>query len=125
VSQADDRFAESGFTLIEMIVALAIFSLAALALVKLQAATVRNTVTVDTQAMAQIVANNIAVESLTDPVPPTIGDSDGQEANGGQTWRWSRTVAKTADPKIVRIDIAVADPRGRPAARLTLARITQ
>jgi general secretion pathway protein I len=115
----------AGFTLIEMMVALAIFSLAALALVRLQGATVRNTATVDAQAMAQIVANNIAVESLTDSGVPTIGDSSGQEQNGGQAWRWSRTVATTADPKIIRIDIAVADPRGRPAARLTLARITQ
>jgi general secretion pathway protein I len=115
---------DSGFTLIEMIVALAIFSLAALALVKLQGATVRNTATVDTKAMAQIVANNIAVEAMTDVGPPTIGKSEGQEANGGQNWRWMRTVAKTADPKIVRIDIAVADPRGLPVAALTLARVT-
>lgn len=115
----------SGFTLIEMMVALAIFSLAALALVRLQGATVRNTAIVDAQAMAQIVANNIAVESLTDPGALTVGDSSGQEQNGGQSWQWSRTVATTADPKIVRIDIAVADLRGRPAARLTLARITQ
>ena len=108
-----------------MMVALAIFSLAALALVRLQGATVRNTAIVDAQAMAQIVANNIAVESLTDPGALTVGDSSGQEQNGGQSWQWSRTVATTADPKIVRIDIAVADLRGRPAARLTLARITQ
>ncbi len=108
-----------------MMVALAIFSLAALALVRLQGATVRNTATVDAQAMAQIVANNIAVESLTDPGAPAIGDSSGREQNGGQSWRWSRSVATTADPKIVRIDIAVTDPRGRPAAQITLARITQ
>jgi general secretion pathway protein I len=118
------RSAENGFTLIEMMVALAIFSLAALALVKLQGATVRNTATVDTKAMAQIVANNIAVETLTDPSPPTIGKAEGQEANGGQTWRWTRTISKTADAKIVRIDIAVADPRGLPVAALTLAKVT-
>ena len=60
--------------------------------------------------MAQIVANNIAVESLTDTGAPAVGDSNGTEQNGGQAWRWSRTVATTADPKIVRIDIGHQGP---------------
>ena len=58
---------ESGFTLIEMLVALAIFSLAALALLRLQGATVTTTGQLQDQALAQIVARNIAVEALTDP----------------------------------------------------------
>ena len=46
---------ESGFTLIEMLVALAIFSLAALALLRLQGATVTTTGQLQDQALAQIV----------------------------------------------------------------------
>jgi type II secretion system protein I len=56
---------QQGFTLVEMMVALAIFSLAALALLRLEGATVANTARLDDQAMAQIVARNIAVETLT------------------------------------------------------------
>jgi general secretion pathway protein I len=59
---------EGGFTLIEMMVALVIFSLAALALLRLQGATVSNTARLQDQAFAQIVARNIAVETMTDPV---------------------------------------------------------
>lgn len=116
---------QRGFTLIEMMVALAIFSLAALALVRLQGATVRNASAVEAQAMAQIVANNLAVEAMTAPGAPSIGKSDGSEQNGGRQWRWRRTIAKTADPAIVRIDIAVADAGGRTLSTLTLARLTQ
>lgn len=119
------RFAEHGFTLIEMMVALAIFSLAAVALVRLQGATVRNASSVEAQAMAQIVANNLAVDAMTSNGPLSVGESDGSEQNGGRQWRWRRTVAKTADPAIVRVDIAVADARGRPLSTLTLARLAR
>lgn len=116
---------DSGFTLLEMMVALAIFSLAAVALVRLQGATVRNASAVEAQAMAQIVANNLAVEAMTDAEPLSIGSSNGDEQNGGRKWRWRRTIAKTADPAIVRIDIAVADERGQRLSALTLARLAR
>ena len=56
-----------GFTLIEMLVALAIFSLAALALLRLGGATATNSARLESQALAETVARNIAVETLTDP----------------------------------------------------------
>ncbi len=71
MSPADHE--EQGFTLIEMLVALAIFSLAALALLRLEGATVSNTARLHEQALAQVVARNIAVEALTDPVTPAFG----------------------------------------------------
>ena len=55
---------EMGFTLIEMLVALAIFSLAALALLRLGGATAANSARLNDQALAQIVAKNLAVETL-------------------------------------------------------------
>ena len=63
---------QQGFTLIEMMVALAVFSLAALALLRLQGATVSSTAVIETRALGQIVANNLAVEALTDAVPPPL-----------------------------------------------------
>ena len=68
---------ESGFTLIEMLVALAIFSLAALALLRLGGATATNSASLSDQAIAQLVARNLAVETMTDPLPPAFGASRG------------------------------------------------
>ncbi len=116
---------ESGFTLIEMMVALAVFSLAALALVRLEGATLRNAAEIETRTFAQIVANNIAVDALTDPVSPPFGKSEGVADNGGRKWRWVRTATRTADVRIVRIDISVADENDRPGATLSLARVVQ
>jgi general secretion pathway protein I len=116
---------ERGFTLIEMMVALAVFSLAALALLRLQGATVSSTAVIETRALGQIVANNLAVEALTDAVPPPLGKSEGVTENGGRKWRWSRTTKRTADVRIVRIDIGVVDEFGRPGGALSLARTAQ
>ena len=66
---------EAGFTLLEMLVALAVFSLAALALLRLEGATVRQTGELDERMLAQLVARNLAVETLTDPAPPPLGAS--------------------------------------------------
>ena len=119
------RAREGGFTLIEMMVALAVFSLAALALLRLQGATVSSTAVIETRALGQIVANNLAVEALTDAVPPPLGKSEGVTENGGRKWRWSRITKRTADVRIVRIDIGVVDEFGRPGGALSLARTAQ
>lgn len=116
---------QQGFTLIEMMVALAVFSLAALALLRLQGATVSSTAVIETRALGQIVANNLAVEALTDAVPPLLGKSEGLVENGGRRWRWSRITKRTADARIVRIDIGVVDEFGRPGGALSLARTAQ
>ncbi len=114
----------NGFTLLEIMVALAIFSLAALAMVRLQGYSVRSTANLGDSSMAWQVARNVAVEILSNPAPPTLGETDGEEVNGGQEWRWTATTEKTDDARLVRTDIAVTGT-GNAAlrkARLTIAR---
>jgi len=113
---------ERGFTLIELLVALAIFSLAALALLRLEGATLANAAALDDQAIGQIIARNIAVEVLTDPVPPTLGIRRGEELSAGRRWLWTRTTASAPEPRLQRIDIAVTDEEGRQAGALTIFR---
>jgi general secretion pathway protein I len=115
--------AESGFTLIEMLVALAIFSLAALALLRLGGATAANSARVESQAMAMIVARNLAAETLTDPEAPAFGIAGGEVVNGGRRWRWTRSVARSPEARIQQIEISVqptGDGFGR--AQLTIFR---
>jgi general secretion pathway protein I len=115
--------AENGFTLIEMLVALAIFSLAALALLRLGGATATNSASLSDQAVAQIVARNLAVETLSDPQPPVFGTSQGDAANGGRRWRWTRTVSRSPEARIQQIEILVQPEAGGPGrASLTIFR---
>jgi len=113
---------ERGFTLVEMLVALAVFSLAALALLRLEGATVSNTVRLQDQAMAQIVAKNLAVEALTDPIPPVFGVASGRVENGNRLWLWTRRTGRSPETRIQQIEIAVADEHGDQAAALTIFR---
>jgi general secretion pathway protein I len=114
---------EAGFTLIEMLVALAIFSLAALALLRLGGATAANSARLHEQALAQTVARNLAVELLSDPEPPPFGALAGESVNGGRRWLWTRNVARSPEARIQQIEIEVVGEAGGPGrARLTLFR---
>jgi general secretion pathway protein I len=105
---ANDVSERNGFTLIEMMVALAVFSLAALALLRLESATIRGAGILDSTLTAQMVARN----------------ATGVEQNGGRAWTWSRQTAPTGDPRIVKIDVTVADAAGARQGRVTMVRFT-
>lgn len=105
-----------------MLVALAVFSLAALALLRLEGATVSTAARLQDQAMAQIVARNIAVETMTDPIAPPLGDTGGEIENGGRRWTWTRRTAASPEPRIQQIEIGVRSMMGPEAATLTIFR---
>jgi general secretion pathway protein I len=114
----------NGFTLLEIMVALAIFSLAALAMVRLQGYSVRSTSNLSDSNMAWQVARNVAVEILSNPTPPTLGETRGEELNGGQNWKWTATTNSTDDSRLVIVEIDVVGT-GNAAIRkahLTIAR---
>lgn len=102
----------NGFTLIEVMVALAIFSMAALALLRLQGMTAVNAGGLADREVAAIVASNIVVEALTSQNPPPFGTVRGEEKNVGQSWRWTRTVTSLPDARFQRIDVDVHAPDG-------------
>lgn len=113
---------EGGFTIIEMLVALAIFSLAALALLRLQGGTLFSTARLQSGIVAGIVARNIVVEALTDAEAPTLGRTSGTEVNAGRRWAWTRVVGRTGEARLQQVTVTVADETGRQAATLTAFR---
>ncbi|WP_300114831.1 type II secretion system minor pseudopilin GspI [Sphingobium sp.] len=119
------RQGEGGFTLLEMLVALAVFSLAALALVRLQGVTLRTAADLDSKAMGQIVARNLMVDVQTDPVPPSIGEEDGEVSNGGRRWRWSRMVKPTDDRRLLQVDLTVDGQPGASPVALSFVRVVE
>lgn len=101
------RAAESGFTLIEMLVALSVFSLAVLALLNLSGENARTATVVQEQVLAGVVADNRAVEATVLPLSELASADDGVEEAGGLSWRWRRTLSDTSDPGVVRVDVEV------------------
>jgi general secretion pathway protein I len=105
-----------------MLVALAIFSLAALALVRLQAVSARSAFDLRNRTMAQLVARNLMVERMTDPKSPTLGSSDGTAENGGQTWHWRQGVELMPDRRLMAITIHVDGVPGQSPAVISFVR---
>ena len=103
-----------------MMVALAVFSLAALALIRLEGASFREATALDRATLAGIVARNVAVDAQTS-AKVTLGTTQGDETNGGRPWHWTRIVAPVGGDRVFRVDVSVADAAGT-AAKLTVVR---
>lgn len=106
----------AGFTLIELLVALAVFSLAAMALLNLSGENTRSAARVETRTLGGVVAENLAVEAMIDPVLAE-GTTDGAATLAGRQWRWSRSV-RGVEAGLLRIDIAVSTDEGQAADRV-------
>jgi len=106
-----------GFTLIEMLVALAVFSLAAMALLNLSGESTRSAARAQARTLAGVVAENVAAEAMIAP-NLAVGETSGEARLAGQTWRWRRVVEGTDVPGVGRIVVQVADDEGLAAERV-------
>lgn len=120
------RRSHAGFSLLEMLVALAVMALVVLALLNLAGESTRTAVLVEERVLAGIVAENRAVEAATTPLRLLAQAGEGGEHLGDRDWRWTRTLTPTDEGAIVRIDIAVhpADSE-RIAAEAVLFRVAR
>ena len=105
----------AGFSLIEMLIALAVFSLAVLGLLNLAGESMRTAVAIEEHVLAAVVAENVAVDAATVDVR-TLQISRGREEAGGRAWTWTRTAEPTAEPSLLRVDIGYRAPATRVAA---------
>ncbi|MGY1425146.1 type II secretion system minor pseudopilin GspI [Lysobacter sp. A289] len=96
-----------GFSLIEMLVAMAVFSLVALALLNLAGENTRTAVVIEERVLAGVVADNRAVEAMLATPSQLAAKSAGTESAGDRDWRWIRTISPTDMDAIVRIDVTV------------------
>jgi len=101
-----------GFTLIEVVVALAILAVAMGALISGMARYADNAAYLREKTVALWVAHNRLTEIGLEPGWPAVGKSDGDADMAGLEWRWDVIVAETPDPKVRRVDITVR-PKGR------------
>lgn len=98
---------QAGFTLLEVIVALAILALTLGGLVKSVGDTASNQHTLEERTLAQWVAlNRMALTQLAE-TPAAAGASNGVTKMAGRQWQWSQQIDNTADSAVNRITVIV------------------
>ena len=110
-----------GFTLVEMLVALAIVAVALTAGMRALAQAADGAGTLKARTLALWVAQNrLAVAALAAELPPT-GRRDGSAAQADVAFVWRENVGATPNPAFRRIDVEVAEAA---TPDYVLARIT-
>jgi len=101
------RALHCGFTLIEVLVALAIVAIGMAAVMGALTSSANTISYLRDKTFAQWVAlNQIANLRLSGQQPPT-GNSDGDTDFAGRSWHWRQEVVATQIPGVERIDISV------------------
>lgn len=101
---------QHGFTLIEVLAAVAVLALALGATITGATQYAANAGYLRDKAIASWVARNKLVELHVAPAWPEKGKSDGTEEMAGREWPWRTEVLETPDPKIRRVDVYIDAP---------------
>ncbi|MEW8027238.1 MAG: type II secretion system minor pseudopilin GspI [Candidatus Thiodiazotropha sp.] len=101
-----------GFTLLEILIALAILAIAFASIITVAANQSVNVGYLRDKTLAHWVALNQITELQIGKKWPATGKQQGDEEMGLKKWHWQRTVSKTPDDRVRRVEIAVFRNRG-------------
>jgi len=101
----------SGFTLLEVMVALFIVAIAMGGAIKVMGNAANNTSRLTSKTFAQWVALNQMADLKIKKAWPKFGKIKGKQEMAGQKWVWRQETIKTADKNVKRIELSVWNDR--------------
>jgi general secretion pathway protein I len=101
------RFTQNGFTLLEVLVALAVLAIALASLLKGIFNNAANEAYLRDKTLAQWVAMNVVAEQQLAEKWPTKGKKRGSETMGGHEWFWRYEIKETFDEDVRRLEVKV------------------
>ena len=120
VAVEQSRRTGGGFTLLEVLVALAVLAIAMGALIKVASQNAGTAAYLRDKTLAHWVAMNRVVRYEISGAWPSIGDASGTSEMGDRRWYWRAHVSGTPDRDMRRLHVEVAsnDRRNAPLASL-------
>jgi general secretion pathway protein I len=106
------RLRQRGFTLVEVLVALAVLAIALTAVMRTMAQAIDATATLRERHVALWVAQNRLAEHQMRRDWPAADTKDGDAEIGGVKWFWREQVSTTSEPAIRRIEITIRRQAG-------------
>lgn len=107
-----------GFTLLEVLIALAILAVALAAAVRATSAATDSTGELKARLLAGWVAQNRLAEHIARRSFPAAGDNEGVAEQARTRFRWVETVSDTPNPAFRRIEIRVFAENDRVLASI-------
>ena len=101
------RRRQGGFTLIEVLVALAIVAIGMAAVLSALTSSASTVLYMRDKTLANWVALNHIAETRLRPQMPQLGNSDGDVDYAGRKWHWRQETVATAVQGMVRMDVHV------------------
>ncbi|GAB6390409.1 type II secretion system minor pseudopilin GspI [Stutzerimonas marianensis] len=105
-----------GFTLLEVLVALAIFAIVAAVVLTAAGRSVNNAARLETLTLAGWIADNRMTELQLQQPAPSIGREDTELEFGGRQWQTLSEVETSGTPGLLRIRVWVAAAEARRGA---------
>jgi len=109
-----------GFTLLEILVALAIITIALGAIISESSRNGDNAARLRDHTIAHWVAMNLVAEQQIGGKWPAITNTRGHTLMAEQQWFWRLRVSKTADTRIRRLDVVVSNNERRDSPQASL-----
>ena len=103
----NNRAQSTGFTLLEVLVALAVFAVAAIALMKVSESQLQLSNRLEEKTFAHWVALNMVSEMQANQDWPELGEQTGKVAMAGRDWKVVVKTLATPVNRVRRIDVAV------------------
>lgn len=114
-----------GMTLIEVMVALMILSVASVAIVKTSTLQIRHLTTIEQKEFASLIANNVLAQLTIEGIWPDAHWTRGTSTMAGKDWYWQWRGIPTADrsTRTLEIEVRSAEDERAPLIHLRTLRV--
>ena len=103
---------DDGFSLIELLVAVALLSLVAVTLLQSQSGATKNTAVLQEKALALVVAENQIARLTGSAIIPNVGNRSGEEEQFGIKFLWRESVKLAPGGKLLSMEVTVLSEDG-------------